>query len=149
MLSKKTEYAIRALVYISLQNMKERRPLIAEISREIDAPPAFTAKVLQVLSRNKLVSSMKGRGGGFFFDEKNKGITLYDVIYNMEGDGLFRECGFGLRNCSDIKPCPLHDRYKAIREDYFSIVKEETIASLSLKIKDGKAVINNINRIES
>lgn len=147
MLARRTEYAIRALVYISLQNRKGRIPLIPEICREIEAPQAFTAKILQALSRQGLVSSMKGRGGGFFFDDENREIRLYDVIYTMQGDGLFVNCGFGLKNCSDINPCPLHEKYKVVRDNYYRIIKNETMASLSHKIFEGKAVLNNLNRV--
>jgi len=147
MLARRTEYAIRALVFISLQNRKGRIPLIPEICREIEAPQAFTAKILQTLSRQRLVSSLKGRGGGFFFDDENKDIRLYDVIYALQGDGLFVNCGFGLKNCSDINPCPLHEEYKIVRDNYYRIVKDETIASLSQKIFEGRAVLNNLNRV--
>ena len=149
MLSKSTEYAIRALVYISLQNLTGRRPLITEISKEIESPQAFTAKILQILSRHRLVCSTKGRGGGFYFDDRNINISIYDVINVMEGDDLFYKCGFGLKNCDDNNPCPLHNRYKAVRDNYYRIVKEESIASLAKRIYDGVAVLNNIDRIKN
>ena len=66
MLVKSTEYAIRALVYIQLQNWNKKRPGVIEIAKEIEAPAAYSAKILQTLTRHKLVDSMKGRGGGFF-----------------------------------------------------------------------------------
>ncbi len=143
MLSKRTRYAIRALIYIYFQNSNNRRPLIREISSEIDAPPAFTAKILQTLARQKLVSSAKGRGGGFFFPVNVSEITIYDVINVIEGDGIFRDCGFGLKNCNDENPCPVHHKYKTVRDDFYKLVKEETIASLAQKVERGEAVLNN------
>ncbi len=144
MLSKSTEYAIRALVFIQLENVKQRRPGVIEIAREIETPPAFTAKILQILTRHNLVSSMKGRGGGFFFGEEHKQITLYDVIHVMEGDGLFNSCGFGLKNCDDANPCPLHFEYKKLRNELYRIVKKETIFSLAVKVSSGQAVLKHI-----
>jgi Rrf2 family protein len=143
MLSKTTEYAIRALVYIQLQNWDEKRPGIIEIAREIEAPEAFSAKVLQTLTRHKLLSSMKGRGGGFFFEKSETVLSLYDVIHVMEGDHVFNGCGFGLKNCSEQNPCPLHDQYIKVRQAFYNIAVTETIQSLSRKILDGNASINS------
>lgn len=144
MLTKSTEYAIRALVYIQLQNWENKRPGVIEIAREIEAPEAFSAKILQTLTKHKLLDSMKGRGGGFFFPGNASNLTLYDVIHVVEGDGTFHKCGFGLKNCNDENPCPLHDKYVAIRNGFFTIVKTDTIDMLATKIKEGSAVLNSI-----
>jgi len=144
MLSKSTEYAIRALVFIQLCNWERKRPGVGEIAKEIEAPLAYTAKILQTLTKNTLLNSMKGRGGGFFFDENQSNLTLYDVIHVMEGDASFHKCGFGLIQCNDKNPCPFHDKYKVLRDGFFEIVKTETIESLSEKIRHGDAVLNSV-----
>lgn len=148
MLSKSTEYAIRALVYIRLQTWKKQRPGVSEIATEIDAPIAYSAKILHILTKHKLLDSMKGRGGGFFF-AGNVNLTLFDVIHVMEGDAFYNKCGFGLKNCSDLSPCPLHDDYKSLRDGFYDLVNRETIESLANKILDGKAVLNQtiINKV--
>ncbi len=142
MLAKGTEYAIRALVYVQLQNWKEQRPGVIEIAREIEAPVAYSGKILQTLVRHQLLWSMKGRGGGFFFNNNQSDLTIYDVIHVMEGDGCFHKCGFGLKNCNTNNPCPLHDQFIQTRDGFYNIAKSETIAKLSTKIIDGKAVLN-------
>lgn len=144
MISKSTEYAIRAMVYVQIQSWKGKRPGVEEIAREIEAPPAFSAKILQVLTKHRLLDSMKGRGGGFFLREQKPEISLYDIIHVMEGDAFFERCGFGLNDCSDEHPCPLHDQYKIVRDKFYQIVKLETVRSLSEKIKNGTAVLNRI-----
>lgn len=144
MLSKSTEYAIRALVFVQLRNWEQKRPGVGEIAKEIEAPEAYTAKILQTLTKNKLMDSMKGRGGGFFFNDNQSKLTLYDVIHVVEGDSCFHKCGFGLKQCNNDNPCPLHEKYKVIRDGFFEIVKQETIKSLSEKIIHGDAVLNRI-----
>lgn len=145
MLSKSTEYAIRALVFVQLRNWEQKRPGVGEIAKEIEAPEAYTAKILQTLTKNKLMDSMKGRGGGFFFNDNQSNLTLYDVIHVVEGDACFHKCGFGLKQCNNDNPCPLHEQYKVVRDGFFEIVKTETILSLSEKIKQGDAVLNRLN----
>jgi Rrf2 family protein len=144
MLAKGTEYAIRAMVYVQLKNWEQKRPGLGEIAQEIEAPPAYSAKILQTLTRHQLLESMKGRGGGFFFSDNQSNLTLYDVIHVMEGDALFQKCGFGLKNCNDANPCPLHDKYKQVRDGFYEIVKTETIKSLAERILHGEAILNRI-----
>jgi len=141
-LAKGTEYAIRALVFVQLRNWEQKRPGVEEIARGIVAPEAYSAKILQTLTRHHLLDSMKGRGGGFFFNERQSGLTLYEVIHVMEGDHSFHRCGYGLTDCSDSNPCPLHDRYKTVRDGFYEIAKTETIQSMAGKILDGNAVLN-------
>lgn len=147
MLLRATEYAIRALVFIQLRNWEEKRPGGGEIAKEIEAPEAFSAKILQTLSKHKLIESMKGRGGGFFFTNNQSKLTLHDVILVMEGDACFNKCGFGLKTCDSRNPCPLHDKYKVVNDLYCELVKTETIESLSKSILDGNAVLSDSVRL--
>ena len=141
MLGKTTEYAIRALVYVYIQNQKGIRPGYKEIAKEIDSPEQFTAKVLQNLARAELVSSMKGRGGGFFFEDSIAPLNLYKVISVIEGEKFFSKCGFGLKLCDCENPCPLHDDYSSVREEFYKLVKSQTIQSLANKINEHKAIL--------
>ncbi|HJZ39891.1 MAG TPA: Rrf2 family transcriptional regulator [Bacteroidales bacterium] len=133
MFNKETEYALRALVYIQLQNNKGRRPGIAEIAREIDAPVFYIAKILQRLVRMGFVISLKGKGGGFFFDKDKPELTVKELIISVEGNRTITGCGFGFKNCSAENPCPIHDQYAPIREAIDRLVSAETIQSLSKK----------------
>ena len=142
MLTRSTEYAIRALVYVQLQNWKELRPGVAEISREIEAPAAFTAKILHTLTSRNILESMKGRGGGFFFPDNQSEVSLYQIIIVMEGDKLFTKCGFGLKHCNDANPCPLHDQYISLRSELLKMAQSETVDSLAQKIHQGQAVLS-------
>ena len=144
MLTTSTKYAIRAMVYIQLQIWNDMRPGVTEIAREIEAPTAFTAKILHSLTSRNLLKSMKGRGGGFFFDDDHSDVTLYQIIMIMEGDKLFTQCGFGLKNCNDVNPCPLHERHVALRAELLDMAHSETIGSLAQKISQGNAVLNRV-----
>ncbi len=144
MFGKTTEYAIRALVYIYIQSTEGKRPGFKEIAKQIDSPEQFTAKVLQHLTRAKFISSMKGRGGGFFFDDPANSLPLFNVVKALEGDAYFHKCGFGLKSCDAENPCPLHEDYSKVREAIFKLVNEKTIQSLANKINEHKAVLNRI-----
>lgn len=133
MFKKETEYALRALVYIQLQNFRERRPGIAEIATEIETPQSFTAKILQRLVIRGFVNSQKGINGGFFFDSEKDDLPIKNLIVSIEGEKLFTGCGFGLKHCDENNPCPLHFSYAPIRNAINKLVNEETIQSLAGK----------------
>jgi Rrf2 family protein len=133
MFNKETEYALRGLVYIQIRNLTGEKPGVAEIAREIDAPPFFTAKILQRLVRQGYVNSLKGKGGGFYFDNSKPELPIKDLIVATEGSNLLSGCGFGLRHCNTGNPCPLHEKYSPIREALNNLVSTETIQSLASK----------------
>ena len=137
MFNKETEYALRSLVYIQHQNYRELRPGIEEISKEIEAPKAFTAKILQRMARMGFVRSVKGKGGGFEFDTTRPDLSLKELIIAVEGGDIFNGCGFGLSSCSCENPCPMHEKYGPIRDAINKLVSEETIQSLARKTQPG------------
>lgn len=134
MFNKETEYALRGLVYIKLQNLKKRRPGMAEVAKEIEAPHFFTAKILQRLVRGGFIQSVKGKGGGFFFDPDKPDLPLEKLISATEGDRTFSGCAFGLKQCSDDQPCPLHEQYAPIRKAIGELISRETVQSLAEKV---------------
>lgn len=131
MFKKETEYALRSLVYIEMQNQLDRWPGIVEISSEIDAPPPFTAKILQRLVRMGFLESMKGKNGGYFFNPAKPPVPLKNVIVAIEGDKIFTGCGFGLSQCDETNPCPLHEAYGPIRDSINKLLANETIQKLA------------------
>lgn len=144
MFNKETEYALRGLVYIQVQNARDHIPGITEIAREIETPQFYMAKILQRLTKQGLVQSSKGRGGGFYFDKNKPELSLMEVIQFTEGTDLFNSCAFGLKKCSDTNPCPMHERYALIREGIRQMVTEESIQSFAAKIITGHASINRL-----
>ncbi|MHC1705931.1 MAG: Rrf2 family transcriptional regulator [Bacteroidales bacterium] len=134
MFNKETEYALRGLVYVQMQNNKGRRPGITEIAKEIEAPHHFTAKILQRLVRQGFISSVKGKGGGFFFEKDKPELSLKELVTSIEGPKTFTGCGFGFKQCDGDNPCPLHDRFIVVREALYDLVTKETIQSLAQKI---------------
>ena len=114
LLSKSCEYAIRAAIYIASKNKKGEKAGITDISKAIGSPMHFTAKILQALSRKKVLVSIKGPNGGFYIED-DRNLYLIDIVRAVDGNELFSACAMGLKNCSDTAPCPMHEQIKPIR----------------------------------
>lgn len=137
MFSKTCEYAIRAVILIAQKSENGVKVGIKEISKGINAPEHFIAKILQDLSRKGLVQSVKGPNGGFFLDEKSKKNTVADIVTTIDGEKLFTGCGLGLSNCSEKKPCPLHDEFKVIRQNLHNMLQSFTVAEFNMELTKG------------
>ncbi|NUM50634.1 MAG: Rrf2 family transcriptional regulator [Flavobacteriales bacterium] len=134
MLSQKTKYALRAVLYLSVQAKSQKIKGGKEISDELKIPSAFTNKILQELAKKDIVSSVKGPRGGFFLSEKNLRLPLIQIINAMDDMAFFHSCGLGLSECSEEKPCPVHGTFKIARNNLFQLFSTKTIKELSEEI---------------
>lgn len=127
MFSKTCEYAIRALIFIAQKSKDGNRIGIKEIANGIDSPEYFIAKILQDLSRKGFVQSAKGPNGGFYMNEKNLKQSIADIVREVDGDKLFSGCGFGLKECSETHPCPIHFDFLYVRNSIVEILERSKI----------------------
>jgi Rrf2 family protein len=143
MFSKACEYALRAALYISIKSINGSRLGIPEIAKEVDAPVAFMAKILQTLVREGAISSVKGPNGGFFIDPKSEPISLASIVKAIDGsDDVLHTCA-SLKECSD-NSCPIHHEVKHYKERLRKVMKESTIQGLSRDLSKGKTFLKNI-----
>ena len=122
MFSKRCEYALRAMLFVGQKSKDGNKTGFREIAREIDSPEYFIAKILQELSRKKLIRSQKGPSGGFYIDEKGMKCSLAEIVKAIDGDKIFTGCGLGLKECSEKMPCPIHHKFKKIRKEIFEML---------------------------
>ena len=141
MFSKACEYSIRAMMYIVTKTKDGSKAGIKDIARHTDTPEPFVAKILQTLSKEGIVSSIKGPNGGFYIDPRQKEISLMDIVKAIDGKDLFTSCGLGIKNCSEKKPCPIHYEYKAIREQVSEMLKNNTIHDLAEGLVSGETFL--------
>jgi Rrf2 family protein len=130
MFSNGCEYGIRALTIIGRASKEGRKVGIKEICRLAKTPESFTAKILQNLVRRRVLDSQKGPSGGFYISKDLDSITLYDIVEAIDGPGVFVNCGLGMENCDASRPCPLHDKFAAVRKDLQTMCKSNTLNDL-------------------
>ena len=148
MFTKACEYAIRAVLIITMKGKEENKLSIQQIAKEIDSPLPFTAKILQTLSRERLVASVKGPNGGFYIDPKAKPVTLSQIVEAMEEENVLNTCALGLKECSDSQPCPIHHQIKAYKQKLKHVLQEKTIQMLAKELNEGKTFLRISRKVK-
>jgi Rrf2 family transcriptional regulator, iron-sulfur cluster assembly transcription factor len=143
MFSKSFEYALRAAIYLCNESSESRKLNIKQISAAIDSPEPFTAKILQTLVRRNIVSSTKGPGGGFYVDSKAKPIPVVSILDATDGRASFERCGLGLKECSESRPCPIHNEFKSYSLKLKNLLTKKTVQELALGVNEGKVFVTN------
>jgi Rrf2 family protein len=143
MFSKSCEYSIRAVLYIYKNTQDGNKISIEKVAGAIGTPRHFTGKLLQVLAKQKIISSVKGPNGGFYIAPNAPEIQLSRVVEAIDGPEIFKACALGLKECSEDHPCPLHQQYKGIREQIKSMMENQTVQQLGKKLGEEKVFIKN------
>ncbi len=144
MLSKACKYAIRAMIYLASRAHEEVKINIKELAAEIDSPEPFTAKIMQSLSKQQIVSSLKGPNGGFYLTPTQAQVPLLEIVKAIDGLNSISDCGLGLRYCSDTNPCPIHIEFSQIRDGFTQLLTDNTIASLATQLQAGHTQLKRI-----
>jgi Rrf2 family protein len=134
MLSKKSQYAFQALMYLS-EKGKEQPVLIAEVAKKKKIPLKFLENILLELKKAGILGSKKGKGGGYFFLMNPKDVYLATVMRLIDGPISLLPCVSlyfyeKCRNC-DEKHCGLHEVMIQVRDANLRILEKKTIADLS------------------
>ena len=126
------------MICISQKSKNGGRVGVKEVARSIYAPEPFIAKILQELSRKRLLQSIKGPNGGFFLENAGLKTSLADIVKAIDGNKIYDECILGLKACSQKNPCPVHDEYKEIKKKLIAMIEKNTIENFNEMIDNGK-----------
>ncbi len=132
--SRQCEYALQAVLFLALQE-KGERVSIKDLTRKLDIPYHFLAKILQDLSRKGLLDSLTGPAGGFSLGLPAKEITLFHIVEAIDGLDLTQKCVMGFPECSGKHHCAVHERWAALREGIYSMLVSKNIAQLAVEMK--------------
>lgn len=140
MFSKACEHGIKAMIYIATRSTAGRRVKLGDIARHSGSPEAFTAKVLGALSKADLLNSLKGPAGGFGIDHAAT-ISIKSIVEAIDGDNLFNGCALGLQECDAHKPCPMHHKFAAIRDELNCMLATTNLEELATGLKSGASFL--------
>jgi Rrf2 family protein len=133
MLSKKTQYALKALGYLAAK-YGEGPVLISEISRKKKIPIKFLETILLELKQAKILDSKKGKGGGYYLTQLPKKTNLATAIRVVGGPIALLPCvslNF-YEKCKDCNEavCGLNKVMAQTRDATLKILEKKTLAEL-------------------
>jgi Rrf2 family iron-sulfur cluster assembly transcriptional regulator len=137
MLSNSCRYGIRAVIYLANQPLSEGKTGIKKISKDLNLPTPFLAKILQQLAKKKILSSSKGPHGGFSLLKDPHKITLLDIVSTIDGQDIFTSCLMHNGSCEGVEKdkvrCPMHEDYEKSRRELVKLFNSRTIYDLVTK----------------
>ena len=140
MLSKRSQYALRALGYLT-EKYKDGPVLISDIARKKKIPLKFLENILLELKNIDVLDSKKGKGGGYFLKKNPKNIRVADVIREVNGPIAMLPCVslYFYERCKDCdeKHCALHDIMIEVRDATLEILEKRTLVDL---VENGKSL---------
>ncbi|MEA2087966.1 MAG: Rrf2 family transcriptional regulator [Candidatus Caldatribacteriota bacterium] len=131
LITRNTDYAIRALCCIA----ESKKELLSadQLVKSLDMPRPFLRKILQILNKEGLLNSSKGKGGGFALTVSPGKITLIDLMKIFQGPIKLNECTFKKKVCPNVKDCLLKKKIDEIEKEVILRLKAITLESLLIK----------------
>ena len=128
LLTRNTDYAIRALIYMA--GRAPARISTQDLVRDLQLPRPFMRKTFQALQKAGHLDSVKGKNGGFVLARPPEKIRLTDLITLFQGPVSMGDCLFKKKLCHCVMSCPLRREIKHIEAMALQHLNGVTIASL-------------------
>jgi Rrf2 family iron-sulfur cluster assembly transcriptional regulator len=132
--SRQCEYALQAVSYLALKP-EGTKTSIRELTKKLDIPYHFLAKILQDLAQKGLLDSQKGPSGGFSLAVGAEKITLFRIVEAIDGVDFMKKCVMGFPDCSKKNPCSVHEQWGRMRESIHTMLVSRNIAQVALDMK--------------
>jgi Rrf2 family protein len=141
-LSKRGEYGIRAMIYLS-DGINPDKPFpimqIKDISKHANIPPKFLGQILLELKNAGLLQSKMGFGGGYYLAKPPSEISLGHIERVLDGPLAPIRCvsqmAYEPCDCPDEKTCGLRMVMGDVRNAIAGILDNSTLASVSTRIQ--------------
>ncbi len=135
--------AIKAVISIAANSDESQYTTIKQISSDIDESEHTVGKLLQILSKQGIVNSVKGANGGFYMSQAQKMNPIQDVVRLIDGTAALNGCVLGLSQCNAAKPCPIHHEYLKAKKVIEEILYKKNINELADLVKSGSRNLIN------
>ena len=133
--SRKVDYALRAMIHLAAQPEGTREPL-HDIAARNNIPREFLAKILKGLGDAGLVSALRGPGGGVSLARPPSRISFLDVIEAVEGKVTVNLCLDGKESCKLTPSCTMYGVWKLGQERMLEVYRAATLDTLAMKMPE-------------
>jgi Rrf2 family protein len=137
MITKKTEYAIRAVWELAQGNGNLKTA--GQVAEAQEIPPKYLPQIVAELVQAGLLVSSRGYRGGLRLNRERGEITLLDIIEAIQGRLDLFECQQADVSCQHLPECQLRCLYNRAQQAMEGIFKETRLKDIQL----GKTGLNS------
>jgi Rrf2 family protein len=142
-LTRAADYGVRVMVHLATIAHNERA-LLPALALATDAPESFLSNVLQALTRAELISSRRGKLGGFAIVPKGRAASIYQVIEAVDGPLRLNLCLSAGRGCDRSSWCPAHPVWARAQQAMVGVLNQVSIAELAAQVEPGQTTPANV-----
>jgi Rrf2 family protein len=146
MLSRRTKYAINALVYLAREGGNGIPVQISRIAASENIPRKFLEAILLELKHSGMLNSRKGKTGGYYLQKTPEEINIADVMRLFDGPIALLPCVAykyyeRCEECVDEETCGIRSVFSDVRSQTVQMLKKATLFEIiqrSEKLKKEK-----------
>ena len=131
-LNNTSQYAIRIMTYI-VKHEDEKLFNAKVISEELNIPYKYLASIMSQLVDANILTSSRGREGGYALASLPCDIKLVDVINAVNECLHDAQCVLGTKECSVDTKCVLHDMLVRPKKEMLNVFNTTTLEELKTK----------------
>lgn len=134
MLTKKAKYGLKAMVDLSRLE-PGRSTFVAEVAERNAIPKKFLDAILGELRNAGMLSSKKGKAGGYMLAKPAEAITIGSIVRALDGPLAPITCAsrsayVPCDDCEDVKACQVRLMMVDVRDAISKILDERTLADM-------------------
>ena len=131
-LTRAADYGIRVMIHMA--SLPDGfRALLSDLARATETPESFLSKIMQALTRAKLIASQRGKSGGFELLARRRAASMYDVVEAIDGPIHLNKCLVSGKNCERSAWCSAYPVWARAQEAMIGVLKEALVLELAGK----------------
>ncbi len=145
MISKKTKYALKALLVLAQNFESQQLTLITDLALKEKLPKKFLELILLDLRNGGILVSKRGKGGGYKLAKNPEFITIGQVIRILEGtlsplpclsQKAYRKC----EECLNEETCSVRAVMKEVRDATVRILDATSLHDMLHRINTSESL---------
>ena len=132
-ISRKVDYAIHLMASLSEQPMGKLKST-ASLSKELEIPLPFLHQIAHTLMQHGLLQAVPGPTGGLGLKKKSMDISIFDIVFAVEGDIKLAPCKDNAEPCPRENHCFTHPLWESMQDEMIQKLKLLSLDSLHPEI---------------
>ncbi|PPR79640.1 MAG: HTH-type transcriptional regulator IscR [Alphaproteobacteria bacterium MarineAlpha2_Bin1] len=143
-LNKMSDYAAVVINYMDKSN--NDRLSTEQVSKSTGLPSPTVSKILHRLSSEGIVSSLRGRSGGYTLNREVSDISILEILQIFEGPIVLTDClDEKGEACVFLSSCSIAGKWEVVSSTIKIVLENLTLKELFDPKMSKETLLNNIN----